>query len=346
MDPSFDRGEIDRASLEATERLRQRLVQERRMTTGGGSSSMLLPWVLVVGLLVFLAGVIVNPLFESRVRDRLPFASARPPVVAAAEVEQLRQRLAELEARPIVSTEAAAPNERLARTEARVETSTDLLAREADRIDRLTTELATLTARLEAERLRDAAATSAILGAADRAEGVLAVMLARRAMEEGRPLGAIDAALRRAFEMRYPAAVARLAAYGSKPVRLAQLQRELASLPGSDSRAGGPGRSWWDIFGARIAGLVRSSGEDEGLALRSSAESALARGDVAAAVVQLRRLPAPRSADVEAWLVSAERYSAAEEALRTLETAALIPRASMIELAPPAPEAETAESAR
>lgn len=333
-----ERGEIDRASLEAAERLRQRMMQERRMAgSGGGSSRLLLPWVLAGGLLVFTAGMLVNPLFETRVRDRLPFLGAAEAVVAPAEVEALRQRLAELEARPSGNGEAVAPNERLARTEARVETSTDLLAREADRIDRLTSDLATLSARLEADRLREEAATSAILAAADRAEGILAVILARRALEEGRPLGAIDAALRRAFEVRYPAAVAKLADYGSNPVRLAQLRQELETMPGLDPDAGGPGRSWWDIFGTRIARLVRAGGEDGGPALLSNAEAALARGDVRTAINRLRRLPQPRPASLESWLAAAERYAAAEEALRTLETAALIPRATMAEVAPPAP---------
>lgn len=335
----IDRGEIDRASLEAAERLRQRMMQERRMAaTQGGGSRLLLPWVLAGGLLVFTAGMLVNPLFESRVRDRLPFLGGSDPVVAPAEVDALRQRLAELEARPLAQAgDTAAPNERLARTEARVETSTDLLAREADRIDRLTADLATLTAQLQADRLRDEAATTATLAAADRAEGILAVILARRALEEGRSLGAIDAALRRAFEMRYPAAVARLADYGANPVRLAQLQRELLTMPGLDGNAASEGRSWWDIFGSRVAGLVRAGGEDGGPALRSAAEAAMARGDVRAAITRLQRLPRPRPARLESWLASAERYAAAEDALRTLETAALIPRATMVQLAPPAP---------
>jgi hypothetical protein len=165
----------------------------------------------------------------------------------------------------------------------------------------------------------------------------LAVILARRALEEGRPLGAIDAALRRAFEVRYPSAVARLTDYGANPVRLAQLRRDLETMPGLDPQAAGPGRSWWDIFGTRMARLVRAGGEDGGPALQSSAEAALARGDVRGAITQLRRLPAPRPARLESWLASAERYAAAEQALRTLETAALIPRATMVEVAPPAP---------
>ena len=337
MDPSFDRGEIDRASLEATERLRQRLVQERRMAATQTGSSRMLAWVIVGGLVVFIAGMLANPLFEARVRDRLPFAETRPPAVVPAELDALRQRMAELEARPLSSPDAAVPNERLARTEARVETSTDLLAREADRIDRLTADLAKISAQMEAQRARDEAATAAILGAADRAEGILAVMLARRAMEDGRPLGAIDAALRRAFEARYPLAVRRLSEFGAGPVRLVQLRRDLAQLPALDRQGGGPGRSWWEIFGARMAALVRSEIDDQAPLLTSAADAALARGDVRGAVAQLRRLPAPRPPALEAWLASAERYAAAEEALRTLETAALIPRGTLVELAPPAP---------
>ncbi|WP_439532644.1 COG4223 family protein [Polymorphobacter sp.] len=337
MDPSFDRGEVDRASLEATERLRQRLAEERKTRPGGARSRTMLPWVFVGGLLVFLAGMIANPWFEARVRDQLPFTPSAPPAPVVAEVEALRDRLALLEARPQPSEDAPPPNERLARTEARVETSTDLLAREADRIDRLTADLATLNARLEADRVRDEAATTAILSAADRAEGMLAVMLARRALEEGRPLGAIDAALRRAFEVRYPAAVNALAAYGANPVRLAQLRQDLETMAGLEGAAGGRGRSWWDIFGTRVSRLISPAEGPDIPASRSAADAALARGDVRTAAGLLRRLPAPRPAALQRWLVAADRYATAEEALRTLETAALIPRASMIELAPSPP---------
>lgn len=337
MDPSFDRGEVDRASLEATERLRQRLAEERKTRAGDVRRPMLLPWVLVMGLLVFVAGMIVNPWFEANVRDRLPFAPAAVPAPVVADVQALEERLALLETRPEVEDEAPPPNERLARTEARVETSTDLLAREADRIDRLTADLATISARLEADRVRDEAATAAILSAADRAEGILAVMLARRAVEEGRPLGAIDAALRRAFDVRYPAAVNALATYGSNPVRLAQLQRDLEAMPGLDANAGGRGRSWWDIFGTRVSRLVRPAAEPNMPAPRNAATAALDRGDVRAAAAQLRRLPAPRPAGLTRWLAAADRYAAAEEALRQLETLALIPRATLTELSPPPP---------
>jgi len=338
MDPAFDRGEIDRASLEATERLRQRMVEERRIRPEkSAAAGRILPWALAGGLLLFLGGMVASPWFETQMRSRLPFLEPAPAVVAPAEIDVLARRLAELETRPVASDETAGPNERLARTEARVETSTDLLAREADRIDRLTAEVATLTARLETDRLRDEAAAAAVSTAADRTEGILAVMLARRALDEGQPLGAIDAALHRAFEMRYPDAVALVVAYGARPVRLADLRRQLAIMPGLDSEAGGRGRSWWDILGARVTGLVRSSNADAGPALRTAAQAALARGDVRAAIVQLKRLPAPRPAGLDGWLASAERYAAAHEALLTLETAALIPRANMTEVAPAPP---------
>jgi hypothetical protein len=338
MDPSFDRGEVDRASLEATERLRQRLAEERKTRAASARRPTVLPWIIVGSLAVFLAGMLANPWFEARVRDQLPFAVAsRAPAPSVAELQALQDRLALLEARPQVSEDAPPPNERLARTEARVETSTDLLAREADRIDRLTADFATLNARLEADRARDETATMAILSAADRTEAILAVILARRAFEEGRPLGAIDAALRRAFDVRHPAAVNALAAFGASPVRLADLRRELETMPSLDGDAGGRGRSWWDIFGTRVSRLIRPATDADLPPARSAAAAAMARGDVRAAAAQLRRLPAPRPAALDRWLVAADRYATAEEALRTLETAALIPRASLVELAPPPP---------
>ncbi len=324
MESQFDRGEIDRASLEATERLRQRLAQERsRARPSPGSGPGILPWLLAGSLLVFALGLLGNPWFEANVRGRLPFASAPPPPPASeTEVLELAARLAALEARPEQS--APAPNERLARTEAKVETSTDMLAREVDRVDRLTSEFASLKAEVAADKARAEAAATNVSSAADRAEAMLAVMLARRAVNEGLPLGAAETPLRRAFEARYPGAVRAVLALGAVPVTSARLQRELADLGPISGEMTGGGASWWDVFSARISRLVRPAGV-EPLPTRAAIDAALARGQIAEAAAQLRRLPPPRPAAIERWLAAANRLLAGEEALRQLETAALIP---------------------
>lgn len=350
MDSSFDRGEVDRASLEATERLRQRLARERareraREQESGRGRLSLLPWALAGGLLLFAGGMISSPWLEANVRARLPFASAPAPDPVAQSVETLAVRLAALEAAPADDasdeeaddTEKAPAEERLARTEAKVETSTDLLAREADRIDRLTADVAATRALIEADRARGEAAVAAVTAAADRSEALLAVMLARRALDEGRPLGAVEAPLRRAFEARYPGAVRDVALLGEAPENVETLRRDLATL-GADSPGGG--QSWWHVFTARVQRLVRPSSEPRGPSPQLAAGLALARGDVADAAAALRRLPQPHSAAVDRWLARADRLAAGEAGLRQLETAALIPPPKPEPVAP-VPDAET-----
>ncbi|GGI81546.1 hypothetical protein GCM10007973_17500 [Polymorphobacter multimanifer] len=322
MDTPFDRGEVDRASLEATERLRQRLATERGSRSAGGERSRApLPWLVAGGLLLFSAGMIANPWFEDKVRTRLPFADDRPSVIAAAELATLARRMEVLEAR---KEETPAPDERLARTEARVETSTDLLAREADRIDRLTAEVAGLAAKLEADEARGESALVNAEAASGRVQAMLTVMLARRALVEGRPLGAVEAPLRSAFETRYPGEVRAVAALGNAPVTLAQLQRELSALSATTGPAAS-GQSWWNVFSQRVSKLVRPAGADAGPPPRTAAERLLANGNVEGAALQLRRLPNPRPPAIDRWLAAATRLVAGQEALAALEVAALIP---------------------
>lgn len=330
METPFDRGEVDRASLEATERLRQRLARERGHETEAGRGRFsLLPWALAGGILLFAGGMIANPWFETNVRERLPFAVADTSQADA--VAQLEARLMALETGPVSelddegNTAKAPAEERLARTEAKVETSTDLLAREADRIDRLTADVAAMRALVEADRSRGEAAIAAVTAATDRSEAMLAVMLARRALEDGRALGAVEAPLRRAFEARYPAEVRAVVRLGEAPVSLALLRRDLAALGPLAGEQPGSGQSWWGVFTERVQRLVRAADSEAGPAPRSAADMALARGDVAEAVIALRRLPSPRPAAVDRWLATADRLAAGEAALRQLETMALIP---------------------
>jgi hypothetical protein len=322
METPFDRGEVDRASLEATERLRQRLANERGPRSISGERNRApLPWLVAGALLLFSAGMIANPWFEDNVRARLPFAEDRPSVVAAAGLATLGRRIEVLEAR---KAEAPAPDERLARTEARVETSTDLLAREADRIDKLTADVAGLAAKLEADEARGATALASAEAASGRVQAMLAVMLARRALVEGRSLGAVEAPLRSAFETRYPAEVRAVAALGGAPTTLLILQRDLSALAPVVG-ATGASQSWWDVFSLRVSKLVRPAGADSGPPPRTAAERLLAVGDVAGSATQLRRLGGAMPPAVMRWLAAADRYAAGQAALALLETAALIP---------------------
>ena len=320
MELPFDRGEIDRASLDATERLRARLAG-RPTSAAPPPRRSVLPWVLAGSLFVFTAGMIANPWFERSVRGQLPFGKAETTVTA-----------------PITPSPGAAPvalpasgepaGERLARTEAKIETSSEQLARDAERIDRLTSEVAALSARIEAETGRSEAASTTAIAAADRAQGMIAILLARQAIEAGRRLNAVEPVLRQSFAARYPQAVTAVAALGAAPVTLVSLRRDFAGIAPATT---GAGLDWWESLTEAVRSVVSRPGEAP-LAPREAAAAALARGDIASAANQLRRLPEPRAAAVAAWLASAERWQVGMAALTTLETAAIMP--------PPPPAAQ------
>lgn len=304
MDAPFDRGEIDRASLDATERLRARL--SGRPTAPPPARRSVIPWVLAGGLFVFTAGMIANPWFERSIRTRLSFGTAAVTTAPAA---------------PVATAPAAVPAaERLARAEAKVESSVDQLARDAERIDNLTRDVAAIGARVDADANRTEAASAAAVSAADRAQGMIAILLAREAIESGRRLNGVEAVLRQSFEARYPQAVAAISALGTAPVTVAALQRDLARLKPD---ANGAPLDWWQTLTASVRTLVtRPTGVSQ--APVDAAALALDRGDVAMAAGHLRRLPDPKPAPLTAWLAAADRWQAGMAALTVLETAAIV----------------------
>lgn len=316
MNEPFDRGDINEASLAATERLRARLMSQPVAPPPVQRS--VVPWVLAAALFAFAAGLIANPWFEQAVRGRLPFITAAAPADNA-ETAALAARLKALEAR----TQAAAPvvaAERLAAAEARVDSSTDQIERDAERIDALTAQIGQIAARLAVEEARDTALISAIQGTADRAEAMLTVVLIRRAIDAGRPIDAWLPALRRLFEPRHADAVAAVAALSAEPVTRAGLLRDLAGLATSNRADVRP--NWWQALMTRVEAAF--SGDSDGRSATLQAQAAMGRGDLAAAVALLRADAALRAdPQVRAWLSAAGRLVRAESALATLEAAAV-----------------------
>ncbi len=315
MNEPFDRGEIGEASLAATDRLRARLMSQQSPAPAPRRSA--LPWAIAAAVAAFSAGLIANPWFEERVRDRLPFAASTVP--DGRTVAALEERLAELEKKAPTPPVVAA--ERLARTEARVESSTDQIQRDAERIDSLTAEVARLTARLAAEEARDNNVVATAQSAADRAEAMLTVILMRRAVADGRALDALLPAAQRLFEPRHSDQVAALAALAAAPATQAALLRDLAAL-GALAPAGGR-RNWWQMLAGRVDAVFSDA---PGAGALELAQAAGARGDLAAAAAALRRDPVLASdARVRSWLMAAARFRAAEAALAVLEAAAAAP---------------------
>jgi hypothetical protein len=331
MNDAFDRGEIGDGSLAATERLRARLMAEREAPPPPSRRSAL-PWAMAAALFAFAAGLIANPWFEARVRDRLPFAA--PETVPAIDLTPLEKRLAVLEkgapAAPVVAAE------RLARAEARVESSTGQIERDAQRIDELTAEVARLTARLAAQEARDETVMATAQGAADRAEAMLTVLLLRRAVADGRPLDALLPAARRLFEPRHGEELAALAALAESPATRTGLTGDLNQLARGQAGRGRP--NWWQALTGRVDALL-SGTETDAL---DRARAAAGLGDLDAAVRALRGDPAlARDPAVRGWLASAARLRAAEVAIGVLEASAAMPLAPTA--TPVAPERLAAE---
>ncbi|MGB3722030.1 MAG: hypothetical protein WA979_04340, partial [Pacificimonas sp.] len=194
---------------------RDRNRQAAQSAKRGGS---LFPWVLVVALLSFSAGMIMNPWFEREVRTRLPGVAQEADLGAVSarleqqqsNLTQLDTRVAALEQRPAplagsVDTSGAAPipapaqnddeppalndpvapalaanlaSDRVARVESRVDAMDRQQAAISGRVDNLSAEVAGLTVRVEDSR---GEATSRMAEAERMASGARAVLLLGRA---------------------------------------------------------------------------------------------------------------------------------------------------------------------
>lgn len=326
-------GDVDRASLDAAERLRARLTGQP-LPQPRSRPRTIWPWVIAGGLFVFTAGMIANPWFEAAVRGHLPFADQLGPRVAEdADLVTLQQRLARLEAR---TATAPAPVERLARTEAKIEISADQLQREAERVDRLTAELGSLSAAVLADRSRNEASAATAAAAAARADGLLTLLLTRRALDRGVTLGPLDPALRRLFEADNGRAVAAVTALGSAPVSRAGLVARFRGLGLRTRQQPGEAVGWWTALRLTLGAAVSAVGTPDRPA--DVAAMALSRGEVAAAAAALRRLPP--TPDLTAWLADADRLVAGEAGLAALEQKVLlVPAPVPLVAAPPAPVA-------
>ncbi|MFS0737976.1 hypothetical protein ABC347_13080 [Sphingomonas sp. 1P06PA] len=175
-------------------------------------------------------------------------------------------------------------------------------------------------------RLADIDARARLTAAnAERAEAMLIAIAARRAVDEGLPLGYVEGMLRERFGGTEPQAVATIIAAARQPVLLETLKSGLvadeAVLVGRPAT-----RSWWDGFREELGGLIvvrrasaLSTRPDERFA---RATAAVDSGRVGVALAEVARLPGRDGA--EAWIGQARRYAAARAALDRIETAALL----------------------
>jgi len=162
-------------------------------------------------------------------------------------------------------------------------------------------------------------------GNAARAEALLIAFASRRAIERGTPLGYLADQLRLRFGEDRPNAVQTVIDAAQSPVTLSQLAAQLEGLaptltdaPADEGAFTRIRRELSELF------VVRREDTASPVAERrlERARLFLQTGQIEPAVSEVRNLP--NAIEAQDWIDSAERYAAAQRALETLETAAVL----------------------
>lgn len=184
-----------------------------------------------------------------------------------------------------------------------------------------------LAARLESldARLKATDADARVAASyAGRAEAMMLVFGARRALERGEELGIIANELRRRLGTAAPEAVATVLSASTEPVTLEDLRVAFDQIAPRLSTSQ-PDDGWLSAIQRELTTLVIIRKQDapsphprERLA---RARRLLGQGHVEAALAEVSRLPGAQGA--ESWMAAAGRYIATRRALDTLEDAAI-----------------------
>lgn len=275
----------------------------------------------LIGLaLAFLLGIVVTAWF---VRDgdlglggifsvRSDEAGAQAPTMAQASGSA--QELASPQPTPSSSASGAAvaedAREAVQRVEQVVEQQGGLDSRVAAMEQRLT--------RLDMQ-------AQAAAGNAARAEGLLIAFASRRALERGAPLGYLADQLRLRFGEARPNAVQTVIDAAQDPVTLDRLVARLEGLAPTLTEAPAD-EGVFTRLGRELSSLfvVRREDTPSPLAERrlERARLFLESGRIEPAVQEVRGLP--NAGEARGWIADAERFAAAQRALETLETAAVL----------------------
>ena len=210
------------------------------------------------------------------------------------------------------STEAVAEESR--ETAARVEEVAEQQGGIGSRVAAMEQRLARIDLQLEAAA-----------GNAARAEGLLIIFAARRAIERGTPLGYLADQLRLRFGDARPNSVQTIIDASEDPVTLDQLIARLDGLA-PQLVEGDPDEDVFTWLGRELSGLFVVRREDQPSPRPQRrvdrARLFLESGRPEAAVAEVRNLPnAEQAAD---WIADAERYARAQRALELLETTAIL----------------------
>lgn len=162
-------------------------------------------------------------------------------------------------------------------------------------------------------------------GNAARAEGLLVAFAARRALDNGTPLGYIEGQLRLRFGQAQPRAVAAIINAAREPITLADLRGGLmdvsVQLTTPPANAG-----WWDALEHEARELITirkaSTPSPRPQVAMDRALRYIDGGRVSAALAEVERMPGRAAAD--RWMQYTRRYLEARRALDLIETAAIL----------------------
>ncbi|HEY0325634.1 MAG TPA: hypothetical protein VGC46_06600, partial [Allosphingosinicella sp.] len=180
----------------------------------------------------------------------------------------------------------------------------------------------------------DTSARSAV-GNADRTEGLLVAIAARRALDRGVGLGYLEGLLRQRFGASQPQAVNTIIAASRQPVTLQQLQAELTEV-GPLMAGAGPNRGLWTALRQELSNLIiirraDTPSTDPSERLRRATDRLQAE-QVDLALAEVMRMPGIEHG--RGWIGQAQRYVAARRALDTIEVASLLEPRMPAEAAP------------
>ncbi|MCI4590643.1 MICOS complex subunit MIC60 [Sphingobium sp. BYY-5] len=160
---------------------------------------------------------------------------------------------------------------------------------------------------------------------AARAEGLLVAFAARRALDNGAPLGYIEGQLRLRFGQAQPRAVATIINAAREPVTLTDLRAGLSDI-GNQVTTPPADASWWDALRHEAHELITihdaSTPSPRPQAAYDRALRYLDGGRVSAALAEVEHMPGRTVA--ERWVQMARRYMEARRALDLIETAAIL----------------------
>lgn len=162
-------------------------------------------------------------------------------------------------------------------------------------------------------------------GNAARAEGLLVAFAARRALDNGTPLGYVEGQLRLRFGQAQPRAVAAIINAAREPITLADLRGGLMDIsaqvvtPPADA-------GWWDALEHEARELITirkaSTPSPRPQVAMDRALRYIDGGRVSAALAEVERMPGRAAAD--RWMQYTRRYLEARRALDLIETAAIL----------------------